>query len=318
MTARRLSGALVVFAVAALAAACGVDATGKETASTSPVPTSATGLALTLGDVDPDSPVKKIRRFQPLADYLASHLGDFGITEGRVVIARSIEEMGHFLREGKVDVYFDSPFPTLSVQQISGSRIIARRWKDREAIYWGVVVVPADSEITSPAGLRGRVISVEKPHSTSGYILQAGTLRQRGFNLIEVAAPDEPVGPDKIGYFFARDEDNIVELLRERRVAGGALSNQELDALPPEVRERFRVLLRSIVVPRQLVSVSPDVDPALSNRIVSLLEGLDETEEGLEILLNLKKTRKFDALPEESKTALSNLQELIDLAVPSN
>ena len=92
-----------------------------------PTPTVQAPLTITLGDIDPDEPAKKINRFQPLADYLARNLGESGIQIGRVVIARDIEEMGQLLRDGSVDVYFDSAFPTLSVQGLSGSEIILRR-----------------------------------------------------------------------------------------------------------------------------------------------------------------------------------------------
>jgi phosphonate transport system substrate-binding protein len=55
---------------------------------------------ITLGDIDPKDPAKKIARFQPLAEYLAEHLSDQGVTRGRVVIARDIEEMATFLKDG--------------------------------------------------------------------------------------------------------------------------------------------------------------------------------------------------------------------------
>ena len=92
--------------------------------------------AITLGDLDPDNPTKKIRRFQPLADYLAERLGEFGIEKGNVVIARDFDDMAGFLKDGTVDFYFDSPFPALTVQEKSGSEVILRRWKEGDPTYW--------------------------------------------------------------------------------------------------------------------------------------------------------------------------------------
>ena len=93
---------------------------------------------ITIGDIDPDSPKKKIERFTPLANYLADQLQEFGITEGRVVIARNVEEMAMLLEKGDVDVYMDSPFPALKIQEMVGTRIIGRRWKGGDPAYWSI------------------------------------------------------------------------------------------------------------------------------------------------------------------------------------
>ena len=102
----------------------------------SPAPSFADSMVITLGDIDPTDPVKKINRFQPLADYMADGLADAGITKGEVIIAADTEEMSRLLQSGRVDLYFDSPFPALRVQQISGSRIVLRRWKEGNASYF--------------------------------------------------------------------------------------------------------------------------------------------------------------------------------------
>ena len=110
-----------------LAAACGSNTSAPTTTA---APAAQSGFAITLGDIDPDEPSKKIARFTPLARYLAENLREFGVSEGRVMVARDIDEMARWMRDGTVDIYFDSAFPTLAVQQQSGSEIILRRWKD--------------------------------------------------------------------------------------------------------------------------------------------------------------------------------------------
>ena len=46
---------------------------------------------IVIGDIDPDTPARRISHLQPLADHLAERLADQGIRRGEVVIARSIE-----------------------------------------------------------------------------------------------------------------------------------------------------------------------------------------------------------------------------------
>ncbi len=108
------------------AGACGSNAPDSVPSSTiDPAPQAAN--VITIGDIDPEEPLKKIERFQPLANYLADRLKRYGIEAGRVVIARDIEEMGGFIKDGTVDVFFDSPFPALSVQELSGAEMV-RCW----------------------------------------------------------------------------------------------------------------------------------------------------------------------------------------------
>ena len=108
------TGAIVLFAIAA----CQSGPAALTNVATPPPPpdTLSEDQIITVGDIDPDEPAKKIKRFQPLADYLADRISDYGIETGQVVIARDIEEMAGFLRDGRIDIYFDSPFPTLGVQ----------------------------------------------------------------------------------------------------------------------------------------------------------------------------------------------------------
>ena len=224
---------------------------------------------ITLGDIS-DEPARKIRRFKPLANYRARHLQEYGISEGRVLIARDMEGMARFLKNGQVDLYFDSPLPTLRVQRSSGSEIILRRWKGGAPTYWSVYIARRDSGIARIEDFAGKVVAFEEPYSTSGFILPAGTLVQRGFTLTEVTSHTAPVAPDEVGYLFSRDEENTVEMVLRGVVAGGGLSNQDYEELPQELKDQFIAFDRTVTVPRQLVSVRAGLPPFLISKVREL------------------------------------------------
>ena len=303
---------LILWFVLPLAAACG-SGSAEFPSVPSPLPPAERSQIIVLGDIDADEPTKKVRRFTPLADYLAKNLAEFGLREGKVRIARDIQEMGSFLKEGEIDVYFDSAFPTLAAQRISGSQVILRRWKQDEPEYWSTFIVRRDSGIDGVEDFVGKVVAFEEPYSTSGYVLPAGTLIQRGFHLKQVSGPDQLVGPGEIGYLFSMDEENTVELVLQGQVAGGGVSNQDYQKLPDELMDQLVALDRTITVPRQLVSVRPGLDPGVRQRIRELLIGLDQTEEGRILLEGLKNTRKSDEVPPESQESLAQLSELMRL-----
>jgi len=201
------------------------------TSAPPPTPTPEAVISITLGDIS-DEPSKKIERFQPLADYLAAHLAEFGPVEGRVLIAPDMETMAEYLRTGQVDLYFDSPFPTIVVCELSGARSILRRWKEGLPEYWTVFIVHKESGIETLDDLKGQMIAFEDPASTSAYLLPKATLIEQGFTLTAYDDVSASVGSDEIGYVFSRDEENTVQWILHRRVDVGAVSNLDYDELP--------------------------------------------------------------------------------------
>jgi len=269
--------------------------------------------AITIGDIDPDNPTKKIELYQPLADYLAAHLKEFGIEEGRVVIARDIQGMAGFLRDGTVDIYLGSPFPTLSARNLSGAEVILRGWRENTPVYWSLYIARRDSGMTSIQDLLGKVIAFKNPYSTSGFALPAGSLMQRGFNLKMVGGARARVASDEIGYLFSQDAEDTVELTLRGVVAGGAVSNRDYEKIPSEVRQHLVILDRTMAVPIELVSVRLGLQSELVDSIRGHLLGMDQTEEGLRVLKNLENTARFDALPHDAEISLVEFSSLMTL-----
>src|SRR5262245_63824246 len=102
---------LFVLILSFILTSCTADAPPAPTDVPTPEPTAAT-RAIVLGDIS-DDPTEVIEGTQPLADYLASQLGEYGITEGQVRIASSTDEMVDLLKRGEVDLYFDRTYPAI-------------------------------------------------------------------------------------------------------------------------------------------------------------------------------------------------------------
>ena len=216
----------------------------------------------TVGDIGPEDPGKKIKRFQPLADYLVDHLGLYGYQAGRVVVTKNMEDMADLLEDGTIDLYMHSPYPALAVQELSGSQVILRRWKGGVHSCASAHVATKACGIVKAEDLLGKVVAFEEPFSTSGYVLPAGKLIQLGFNLVEVKMPDAVVEPGQIGYYFSLDDENSVELLLQGRVAARGISLQDYEKLSDEIKEQSNVFGETVTVPRHLVSVSPGMEPS--------------------------------------------------------
>ncbi len=266
---------------------------------------------LVLGDVD-DEPTKKIPRFQRMADYLVPQLAEYGIGQGKVKIAPDLETMTEWIANGEVDVYFDSPFPALSISAETGAKPILRRWKGDVAQYNTAFFARADSGLTSLADLEGKMVAFQDNYSTSGYMLPAVHIIEGGFNLVEKETPEDVVMPDEVGFVFSDADPNTIQWVINGRVAAGATDTQNLAELPEETQADLIVLAETEPAPRQVVIVRKDLEPALVETIKILLIEMNESEEGLAVLEEFK-TSQFDEFPEGADVALARMREMYEV-----
>lgn len=267
---------------------------------------------IVIGDIS-NNPAKKIARYQPLADYMANNLSEFGIGQGDVKVASDLATMSNWLKSGQVDIYFDSPYPAMIVSDQSGSQPILRRWKGGQAEYYGVFFVMGDSGIKTLDGLKGKTIAFDEAHSTSGYFLPLVKLLESGFQAVETTSTNLNIGKDKIGYVFTDDDENTIQWVISGKVEAGVVDLETFEEIPVESRREITILAKTKTVPRQMVSVRKDLDPKLKAQIKTILLNMDQTEKGKKILAKFEKTTKFDDFPaEQSLAEIRQLYELIN------
>ena len=270
----------------------------ESTTSEPLTPTPATER-IVLGDISSD-PLRKIDRYQPLADYLAANLGEFGIQVGEVAIAPDIDTMAQMMQSGAVDIYFDSLYPAMIVNQQSGAEPILRRWKKGEAEYNTIFFAREDSGITSLADLQGKMIGFEAPESTSGYFLPMVYLLKAGLNPVEKQQETDTAAAAEVGYIFTGEDENTIQWVGSRKLAAGAIDSYSFSRIPLESRAELIILAETETVARQVAVMAADIDPKLGAAIKQLLLELDETATGEEILTKFEETDQFDQLPPES------------------
>jgi phosphonate transport system substrate-binding protein len=301
---------LIVFLLGVASCTAAPAPAAAPTATSLPEPTAAP-KTIVLGAVS-DDPAKKIKAFQPLADYLGAHLGQLGITSAEVKIAPDQDTMIKWLKDGTVDLYFDSPYLAMIMNDQAGAQIILRSWKSGLAEYKGLILVRKDSGIKSLADLNGHVIAFDDPTSTTAYMLPLAYMIEGGLKVVEVTSADSSVPADEAGYLFATGQDNVTAWLVTGKVSAGAFGSHDLKDVPADVMDQFAVLVETEALPRFLVLVRPGMDQAEVDAIKALLVGLDQTPEGPDILKTFEKTAKFDELP-NAEAMLARMRQLYEV-----
>ena len=268
--------------------------------------------AIVLGDIS-DDPAEVIEGSQPLADYLSSQLGEYGITEGRVRIATSTNEMIQLLAKGEVDLYFDSTYPATLISDAAEAKIILRRWRFGVEEYQSVIFASEASGITSIDQLPGHMVAMDAPYSTSGFLLPSVHLMENGLTLMGKKSAGEAVADDEIGFVFSYDDENTLQWVLSGLTAAGVTDDYNFDvAFPEEARTQLVELARTEYIPRQVVVIRSGLDDGLVQAIVRVLTTMHETEAGAAALEPFQ-TSKFDEFPEGIESTTARMRKMMEL-----
>ena len=277
-----------------------------------PAPELTESRAIVLGDIS-DDPAEVIEGSQPLADYLAAQLGEYGITEGQVRVAASTDEMAKLLANGEVDLYFDSTYPATLISDQSGAKVILRRWRFGVEEYRSVIFASAASGIASVNQLPGHMVAMDAPYSTSGFVLPSVHLMENGLTLAGKKSTGDPVKEDEVGFVFSYDDENTLQWVLSGLAAAGVTDDYNFDvAFPEEARAQLVELARTEYTPRQVVVMRSGLDLELIQAIVRVLTTMHETEAGAAALEPFQ-TSKFDEFPEGIESATARMREMMEM-----
>lgn len=274
-------------------------------------PIQSEGRVLVLGDIS-DDPAEVIEGTQLLADYLADRLVNYGITAGKVQVASSMEEMIALLKNGQVDLYFDSTYPATLISDASGAKIILRRWRFGVETYHSVIFASKASGITRIEDLPGHIVAMDAPYSTSGFLLPAVHLLEHGLQLSGKKTYNDPVAANEVGFVFSYDDDNTLQWILSGLVDAGVTDDYHFDkAFPRDAVETLVLLARTENTPRQVVLARAELEENLLEAIKAILIDMDTTPEG-QAALKPFQTTQFDEFPEGTEKALQRMRAMAD------
>ncbi|MEO0383446.1 MAG: phosphate/phosphite/phosphonate ABC transporter substrate-binding protein [Pseudomonadota bacterium] len=265
---------------------------------------------LVLGLIN-DEPRQAIECFTPLSAYLEDHLAQQGIDQVEITVLPDSEAMATAIRDGEVDFYFDSPLVAAHVARDSGAVPFLRRWKDGVGTYFSLIIVPSDSLASGLADLGGATIGFEGPDSTSGYMLPAAMMHRSGLHPRPLLDDHQPQ-TDEIGYVFTHSDRNTVYWLARGMIDAAATDPRGWAWLEAAQPGAFRVLARSVHLPRNVVLHRPGMDSALVDEVATVLRHMEDTSLGVEAMEAFFHTTRFDDFPLGREATFDPLFQLVD------
>ena len=265
---------------------------------------------LTFGSVSLN-PVREFEVFRRFSNHVAANLHEVGIGTGRVVVVGSLNQMVVELREGRVDIFIDSPFPAAFVWKHRDVRPILRRWKGGAKVYRSIVFTRTDSGVESLDDLAGKIIAFGEPFSTSGYLMPKAALSSAGLKFVHYEDLAATIPSDRVGYIFSNDAENTMFWVIKKKVVAGAVNAEYFEALAGDRIGELRILHTSEPVPRNVVCVRNSLDPKVVRAVEDVLLGMHLSEDGRATLEEFEETTKFDRFPGGIERNLADIMRLL-------
>jgi phosphonate transport system substrate-binding protein len=264
---------------------------------------------LVLGRIS-DDPKTHYEQLKPLLDYVVPRLADVGIREGRILMARDVQQMSSYLRRGRVDWVTETAATASLLEQRGGARRFLLTERDGVSHYRTVFFARRDSGIRSLDDLRGRAIAFQNPSSTSAYYVPAAELLGQGLPLEILLSPADRPSPTAVGYLFARSELNISTWVHKRLVDAGAMSNldwQNPQRVPLAFRRDFTQIGDTPPYPRAVEVVRSTLDSKVEARLREVLLQAAQDPDAREALLRFFKTTRFMPIDATAEHALHHI-----------
>ncbi|WP_371504661.1 phosphate/phosphite/phosphonate ABC transporter substrate-binding protein [Nitrosopumilus adriaticus] len=256
----------------------------------------------TIGTIHRDS-AKMVKRYQPLADYIAEKISDENkMYQGKVMILPSQEKMIEAINNHEMDLYFDSPLIGIKIMNDAEIEPFLLSWKEGHREYHTVFITAIDSEFTFD-NLFNKTLVFEDMESTSGYYLPVIHLQNAGYDI-------DLDGSEDFSFVFSKDDENTPIWILEGKGDVGATSNLDFEDIPANIKERVKIIESTESLPRQMVFVGNHVEQ--QDELKEILLDMDDNSNSLEILGKISDTSKFSEINWDEDFEISEkLMELL-------
>ena len=222
-------------------------------------------------------PGQLLQDFDPVVEYLRSHLRRSGIQDVTVFVAKDLGQMRSRIKKGKLDFILTSAFPIVEMEPNElVPAVVAVQGAARE--YSALFFVRKESSLHDLRDLRGKTVVFGTPSSTAGYAMAKAELKKNKLSLSE--STDEDAPEDAIRYTFAGEAINQAFRVIRSRADAGVFSSSDWEELPLKEQSQLRVIHRTAPITRLLGSFRPSFPRVLREVVEKTLIDMSGDREG--------------------------------------
>ena len=265
---------------------------------------------LVLGCIS-DDPKADYEQLKPLLDYVVPRLADVGIREGRILMARDIQQMGSYLRRGRVDWVTGSVATGLQLQMRSGAQPLLLSQRNGAGSDRTLFFVRRESPLASVRDLRGHSIVFKNTMSPGAYFVPAMQLLEQGMVLQRLLSPIDRPDAATVGFVLAGSDLNLAMWVRRGLVDVGAIGARDWDnpqRMPPPFRTHLRVIGETGEYPLALEVTRGDIDARIRARLHDVLLAAVADPDAREAMLQFSGTTGFQAIDPAAHAKLDRLR----------
>lgn len=235
------------------------------------------------------NPVKLMRSYQPVVDYLNGELKELHLD---LEPSRDYANFEGKYRSRKPEVILANPWQTLDAMK-SGYRVIAMAGEPED--FKGLFIVRKDGGIRKPADLKGKAVSYPSPTALAACIMPQYFLHTSGIN----------ISRDIENRYVGSQESSILNVHFKATVAGATWpppwrafqKDHPVEAAELQVAWETEPLINNSVMVRD------DVPATTRGQIQKLLAGLQDTGPGKAVLAGIETTRFIPATDQSYEVA---------------
>ena len=258
-------------------------------------------------------PSQEMNKLKPLVPYLEKELSSAGIDRVKIVVAKSISQMATLLQKKGVDLYLDSPYPSMAVSRLAKSRLLLQAGKEGSDRHYSVIFVRKDSGLNHLRQLKGETIAFEEPFSTFGYGLPKMLMREKGYLMRSKQASSDPVAAQEVGYVFSRNDDNTLLWVQKGKVKAGAVDQVRYKGEEKNSPQILKALEKTLPLPPLIAAVRMDIPLSLAQEVQDILIKMDRTEGGKKVLQELQDITRFEPITRKTRDWFIKAAERLDL-----
>lgn len=223
------------------------------------------------------NPAKLIQAYQPLVDYLNSHVQGFHL---ELEASRDYASFEDKYRARKPEFILPNPWQTLQAMKV-GYRVIAMAGEARD--FTGVFVVRKDSGLRTPADLKGKAVSYPSATALAACIMPQYFLHTHGIN----------VNVDIDNRYVGSQESSIMNAFLKLTAAGATWPTpwRAFQKEHPKEAAELEMIWETEPLINNSVMVRDDVSAPVAQQVQALLLGLDPNGDGKAILAGMETAR---------------------------